>query len=516
MELKNILKKLDGFSFRPIIEADSTLQVHTYKRIKAGQTAYAASCLYIGYASELPHISKNSGIANMICIEDVPLSHGFFDDSGKLNLYLFSGDTELRVLIDKVADIMIGEAELSSAMRCLYDSVYQNRGLQHLVDIAAELIENPLFISDNTYKVIAKSKDAESRYMHLEEEKPFEYIPLAVVTEMKKDGLITAKGGSNRAHIVSRNSRNENWIFKAIEINSIVVALIAIVDTFRPFREIDREFAELLANTVSIELSKSEFYKDNRGIMYNYFLADILSKQMQDPVLISQRIKALDWKVYDYFNVAVVINDSEKMNQSKLQYVAGQLRQIIAGCRWTYYRDDLVLLWSRPKGGLLSSEKSQLESFMAKNGLYIGISGSFHSLSDAESHYRQAFTAAETGIYMNHGEKFTFYYPDMIPYCIAHMVLKRNHIEDFYSESVLELVNYDRENGTNMLETLNKYLLYVGNPVKAADELHIHRNTLLYRLNKIKEQFGIDLNDGNERFNIQLYLKFAEYASGSW
>lgn len=37
-----------------------------------------------------------------------------------------------------------------------------------------------------------------------------------------------------------------------------------------------------------------------------------------------------------------------------------------------------------------------------------------------------------------------------------------------------------------MVETLEKYLLYVGNPVAAAESLNIHRNTLLYRSIRLK------------------------------
>ncbi|MCI7639792.1 MAG: helix-turn-helix domain-containing protein [Clostridiales bacterium] len=54
------------------------------------------------------------------------------------------------------------------------------------------------------------------------------------------------------------------------------------------------------------------------------------------------------------------------------------------------------------------------------------------------------------------------------------------------------------------------------NPVTAANSLNIHRNTLLYRINKIKELTGLDLKNGNQRLRIQFYLKLAEYQHGGW
>lgn len=59
-------------------------------------------------------------------------------------------------------------------------------------------------------------------------------------------------------------------------------------------------------------------------------------------------------------------------------------------------------------------------------------------------------------------------------------------------------------------------IYYVGNPVAAAKVLNIHRNTLLYRVNKIKELTQVDLDNGDERLKIQLYLKFLEYQKGGW
>jgi DNA-binding PucR family transcriptional regulator len=57
---------------------------------------------------------------------------------------------------------------------------------------------------------------------------------------------------------------------------------------------------------------------------------------------------------------------------------------------------------------------------------------------------------------------------------------------------------------------LQKYLTYPDNPTKAAEELFIHKNTLFYRIGKIKELFPIDLSNGEERLKIHLTLKLIE------
>ena len=102
-------------------------------------------------------------------------------------------------------------------------------------------------------------------------------------------------------------------------------------------------------------------------------------------------------------------------------------------------------------------------------------------------------------------------YGEMMPYYAAQLLLKRNQLRDFCPEEVRVLQAYDERNGSRLVRTLERYLLHVDDPVTAAKELCIHRNTLLYRLGKIRELTGCDLNNGELRLKIQLYLKLAEW-----
>lgn len=61
--------------------------------------------------------------------------------------------------------------------------------------------------------------------------------------------------------------------------------------------------------------------------------------------------------------------------------------------------------------------------------------------------------------------------------------------------SILRLIEEDRKNKTELYNTLKMYLLCENNITVAAENLYIHRNTLVYRLRQIKECIGIDVND---------------------
>ncbi|MDT0327960.1 helix-turn-helix domain-containing protein [Nocardiopsis lambiniae] len=68
------------------------------------------------------------------------------------------------------------------------------------------------------------------------------------------------------------------------------------------------------------------------------------------------------------------------------------------------------------------------------------------------------------------------------------------------------LVEYDRGGGSELVRSLSAYLEEFGDARAAADRLHIHPNTLRYRVRRAAEISGIDLSDPGERLFTQLQL----------
>src|SRR5438067_1708897 len=61
-----------------------------------------------------------------------------------------------------------------------------------------------------------------------------------------------------------------------------------------------------------------------------------------------------------------------------------------------------------------------------------------------------------------------------------------------------------------LLQTLGAYLATNGSPTDAADRLHLHRNTVLYRLGRIEDLLGVDLRNAEVRLSLHLALKIGE------
>jgi sugar diacid utilization regulator len=70
------------------------------------------------------------------------------------------------------------------------------------------------------------------------------------------------------------------------------------------------------------------------------------------------------------------------------------------------------------------------------------------------------------------------------------------------------LVEHDRLHGSHHVATLLAYLDHFGDVPAAAASLNIHRNTFRYRLGRLVEASGIDLQDADERLITHLQLRF--------
>lgn len=67
----------------------------------------------------------------------------------------------------------------------------------------------------------------------------------------------------------------------------------------------------------------------------------------------------------------------------------------------------------------------------------------------------------------------------------------------------------ETESGRDLIYTLGMYIRHSGNVVQTAKAMHIHRNTLSYRLGKIHDDFDLNPHDFVELF--ELYLGYIYY-----
>lgn len=77
----------------------------------------------------------------------------------------------------------------------------------------------------------------------------------------------------------------------------------------------------------------------------------------------------------------------------------------------------------------------------------------------------------------------------------------------FFRKTLGRLISHDDNKNAELVETLEAFFACHGNLSQTANRLHIHRNTLTYRLERIAHITQLDLDDADARFSLQLALK---------
>ncbi|CAA9555217.1 MAG: hypothetical protein AVDCRST_MAG73-3227 [uncultured Thermomicrobiales bacterium] len=77
----------------------------------------------------------------------------------------------------------------------------------------------------------------------------------------------------------------------------------------------------------------------------------------------------------------------------------------------------------------------------------------------------------------------------------------------FHDETLAPLIAYDRQHGAELVRTLDAFFAANAGPKEAAARLGVHRNTVLYRLDRVREITGLDLDDADVRLRLALALR---------
>lgn len=80
-------------------------------------------------------------------------------------------------------------------------------------------------------------------------------------------------------------------------------------------------------------------------------------------------------------------------------------------------------------------------------------------------------------------------------FCFSHNILQKMH-------------QADQQNKTNYLALFWFYIHSGCNATETAQRLHVHRNTVLYRIDLIQKRFDFDLKDPMARDRMMLDFKF--------
>lgn len=265
----------------------------------------------------------------------------------------------------------------------------------------------------------------------------------------------------------------------------------------------DRLAARQGAAALALELAKEQAVKDAEARVRGDLVRTILSGTPVDPESLNSQAAELGYRL-DQPYVALVIAPANGESPATLQTSLERLllqRKLRAPL---LQREDSMLVFV-PAGGGGQSSQTLVEALSESYPVTAGISGP----APTASHWPRALDEAEQALALGRqlfGEKSVTAFADLGVYRLLLAQRDSSELWRFYRDTLGPILDHG-STGADLIETLEGYFLARGNVSRAAALLHIHRNTLIYRLQRICEMTGIDWDRAEDQLALQLALK---------
>ena len=139
--------------------------------------------------------------------------------------------------------------------------------------------------------------------------------------------------------------------------------------------------------------------------------------------------------------------------------------------------------------------------------IYIGVSNVVQNIGNLHVAYRRAKAAVEMA---ETRKKTLLYFDDMGIFRLLYMSEDRELLREMSEVPLAPLLEYDRLHDAGYVETLSSFLRHAGSIKAMAEEMYVHRNTIMYRMANIKKLLGCDLETPRERLTYTMACMILE------
>lgn len=130
-----------------------------------------------------------------------------------------------------------------------------------------------------------------------------------------------------------------------------------------------------------------------------------------------------------------------------------------------------------------------------------------------EQNYKEAQSVLQIKKQFPKQLESALYYDELGFYRLLPLSHEHNMKHSYSNPKLERLKAYDREHNGSLVETLEVFLSLDSNVKDASDALHIHANSLNYRLKRISEIGDIDLSSMDQKVTLYMDLKIEKHGS---
>lgn len=360
----------------------------------------------------------------------------------------------------------------------LRQAAENGEGVEELLHRASGILQNPVLLLDERGHIITSS----------------ETIDIALLSDGRLEQN-QALSDSRSEHVLKITREKEpdflSFGFRAANSNFSLVCL----ESERPLYSSDEIVLDSLAGFLRLMLSERTLRlgaerKQRTHEEAAKIFRDMLSQDMPEREAV-EALAYFGWSGQDDYAVLAIEPVSGFLRAADVDAICDQIETELEGA-CAFAQLPVVIAIVRTDFLKQPELLSRLQSLAAEHAIIIGVCEAFSGFLELFQRKEMATRA------LNRAEKSgsVVCYADLFEEELAENAVSVFSKELLCLRSVFAMAQYDRAHETNYLETAEQYVKNRFNAVRTAGALFIHRSTFLYRLERIHEQFGLDLDDG--------------------
>lgn len=443
--------------------------------LKSARQVYANDCAVVTSRGSNVICYDASDVANQIIIKNMSMTQGM-------------------ELVQSVFDFY--QDWIDEIKQQLADFHYQK-----VIDLSWNVFHNPILLFNGNHQVLAMSRcypeqemGAEWSYM-----KEFGYPSMENFQSMRSNSLRDVEHAQLFAF--SKTSAM-NAMSSPIRFQDKICGRLTILEKDRAFNQGDVELMNILVNELRLPLAEQKSEDQSLSEVNFDCLGNLLDGTGTNIQSLTFLLSYLKWHENDYYKIyKIKIQEQADTLPVKERFFLETLRRNTSGC----------CVLKREKGGELyvvqnlhlnpgSVIKDSLLNLSQYNRFFLTESLEFQGIYHLNFLREQADYAMELSfLYQSpsHRKDFAHICISFYDCAMEYLITSGNLGKSMYAlhPDILRLWRKREKDNDDKLDTYICYLENGRSLKKTAEQLHLHRNTLVYRINKVQESLHYQSNN---------------------
>jgi purine catabolism regulator len=387
----------------------------------------------------------------------------------------------------------------------------RNEGMAELVSAMARLTNKSVVVQDKRLRVLYSSVQPQfvayweeiEQFLRKLDNLPVELQDRHRVIEIDNPVLMQALPTPGLARLVS-----------PIVTKDIGRGHLSIIGWDNEIDDIDALVAEHGAAACALEMAKAKAISDTEKRLRGTFLDRVLIGDVSQQEAVRQGERFEHDMTQAHIAIVLAWQGEKTFSTRRLETLVNSVvsSRKATALVWQREREEEILVFYAPDPSnpidssmaLAQNFSQEVQRQYPQTRVAIGIGQIAREISAWRTSYRDAVQALDLARRLQ--TDTPLYIGDLGVYQLILSLSDREKLVEFCDRTLGALIEYDHRQHADLIKTLEAFFACHGNLSQTAEMLIVHRNTLLYRMNRINEIAQIDLNRPETRLALHLAL----------